>query len=553
MLSSTLQHTLKEVETAREEDQSERTNVAALQGRLKKLLPLQSARQAEVVEAEYQLHTLREALTEKEFIRSEALQAHEAQAAQAEEVAGVAEAEVAAVRQKLQEVQGLEAAAAKTLQELEARQAALHARCDPLETQRETQQQQIAERLEELQQEEQRLIETQQGPKSVRTRLEEFKAEAKTFRETIADLESDQHSLQHAADMAGSGLSRLREEAQKLQQQWGDMQWNIDKLQQSISHQNGELADDTRNTASTLHTLRLVEAEVQATTSDLSERAREEALAIEDLRHMTRENQLLHHELRQHQMRSHQLQAASKEHEAQQLPMLQELRGCEFQRESLLSACREAVEERQRKEVAVEALNQQVELYCSELQELHQSLEQLQQNEEAAQSGFQRGDSELAVLRSRMSEATQTLEMQEFASEEMKAERSKLRLAASSQQLAINEAVLSAASVSAQAETLRSEVQKLQQELDQAREQLSDERRRGEEAARKQQNLQNLLASQRQMQRQKEAERDLLRQRQAAPTPSVPSASDENTAALEHTLEDLAQLESAMVQETYLV
>ena len=34
----------------------------------------------------------------------------------------------------------------------QARQAALHARCDPLETQRETQQQQIAERLEELQQ-----------------------------------------------------------------------------------------------------------------------------------------------------------------------------------------------------------------------------------------------------------------------------------------------------------------------------------------------------------------------------------------------------------------
>ncbi|CAK9077634.1 unnamed protein product [Durusdinium trenchii] len=267
---------------------------------------------------------------------------------------------------------------------------------------------------------------------------------------------------------------------------------------------------------------------------------------------MTRENQLLHQQLRQHRSRAQQLDSASKEHEAQHLPMLQELRGREFQRDSLLAACQEAVEERQRTELAVDALNQQVESYVSELQELHGSFEQLRTKEEAAQSGFRDNDTEVAVLRARMTDATQRLEMQEFAEEELRAERSKLRLAAGAQQRSINEAVLGAQSVAAQAEALRSEVNGLQKELDQAREQLLDERRRADEAARSQRNLQALLAAQRQMQLQKEAERDRLRrtalEHGAGGLALGPDADDE-TSSLEQTLEDLAQLESQMAKE----
>ncbi|CAK9036482.1 Uncharacterized protein SCF082_LOCUS21751, partial [Durusdinium trenchii] len=550
-LSKSVGTTLQELDVAREECQSEQTNVAALQVRLRQLRPLQSARQEEAHEMEEQLERMRQELLQKEKLRAEAVEAQEEQAQQAQN-AEDAEAEATSARQKLQEARHLESAAQRTMEELQAREMRLARAVEPLEQQERQLRREVTMQTEELVEEQRRLEQTKQGPRSVRNRLQELTEEARSLREHIADLESDQQSLQRAADVAGAGLLQLQQEAQDLQRQRGDMQWTIDKLQQAIAHQQGDLADDTRSTSSALDALRLVEAEVQGTASDLSERGKEEKTALEDLRHMTRENQLLHQQLRQHRSRAQQLDSASKEHEAQHLPMLQELRGREFQRDSLLAACQEAVEERQRTELAVDALNQQVESYVSELQELHGSFEQLRTKEEAAQSGFRDNDTEVAVLRARMTDATQRLEMQEFAEEELRAERSKLRLAAGAQQRSINEAVLGAQSVAAQAEALRSEVNGLQKELDQAREQLLDERRRADEAARSQRNLQALLAAQRQMQLQKEAERDRLRrtalEHGAGGLALGPDADDE-TSSLEQTLEDLAQLESQMAKE----
>eukprot|EP00913_Durusdinium_trenchii_P010087 g9460.t1 len=479
----------------------------------------------------------------QEKLRAEAVEAQEEQAQQAQN-AEDAEAEATSARQKLQEngareARHLESAAQRTMEELQAREMRLARAVEPLEQQERQLRREVTMQTEELVEEQRRLEQTKQA-----FTAQELTEEARSLREHIADLESDQQSLQRAADVAGAGLLQLQQEAQDLQRQRGDMQWTIDKLQQAIAHQQGDL--------------------VQGTASDLSERGKEEKTALEDLRHMTRENQLLHQQLRQHRSRAQQLDSASKElissdfrvkpskllqeHEAQHLPMLQELRGREFQRDSLLAACQEAVEERQRTELAVDALNQQVESYVSELQELHGSFEQLRTKEEAAQSGFRDNDTEVAVLRARMTDATQRLEMQEFAEEELRAERSKLRLAAGAQQRSINEAVLGAQSVAAQAEALRSEVNGLQKELDQAWVQLLDERRRADEegrrrhraAARSQRNLQALLAAQRQMQLQKEAERDRLRrtalEHGAGGLALGPDADDE-TSSLEQTLE----------------
>ncbi|CAJ1346879.1 unnamed protein product [Effrenium voratum] len=448
-----------------------------------------------------------------------------------------AEARVQHARRRLQAASASEQSACATQQELEARHGRLTARLAQLTAAVESLRRRFAAGAAELAEEQARSAEVLSGPSSVRRKLQEMTEEGQRLRETIAEMEADQRELQQAADVAGAELLQLSAESQRLRAQRGELQWTLDKLRQTLAHQHGELADDTRGTALTLEELRLAENEVQTYQSELAERVREEEEALQDLRHMTRENQLLHHELRLAQQRHQVLEDATQEHEAQKLPMMQELRGKEFQCEELRKACQEVAQQRLRNEAAVEELAQQVESSYMEIQELQGSLQGLEQNEETTRGSFHKSDSELAVLRTRMHEVTQCLEMQEFAQEQRKADQSRLRWVAGSQQTAINEAMMGAAAVAAQADSLRAEVASTQRKLDQARERLADETRRGQEAARSQAKLQALLAQQRQMHWQREAECSALRR------PKLPSEGERQM------LEQVEELERKMSRE----
>ena len=540
-LSSSLARAAQELDEVRGQCQSEEASIRHLQLQMTSLgstLRSQEASTSELAALRLELGQRQDTL--REMVKEESESQASVWAARREGEAAEAHAE--ALQGRIKAVSDTESQMEEVLHELEAAAASRDRQRAALAERRHSFQAELAECLAEIAEEESRSAATKHGPGSVRMRLEELEEESIRLRGTISGLEADQVELVQISDSAEDRLRPLRAEAARVRTQRGEVQWTLDRLRRRVARQDGELVNSTATAAATSDVIRSVEAEVQSAQSELSERMHEVTLALDDLMHMTAENQLLHEQLKRCKTHRDRLAHALEEQDSQQLPMMQELRGHQFLRDTVLRAYQEAIDERQRKEVAVSEMSKQVENSFEEVNGLKQSLEALLHTEDVARSQLQSGDSELTVLRAKMSDATQVLEMQEFASEELRVESSRLRLAASSQQVAINEAVLSAAAVAAQADALRAEVQSLQHDLEQARGHLADGQLQRDEALKSKSKLEDLLSTQRQMQLQKEAEIHALRG-------TVDAAPAENGKALQQTLERLQRLKGFMGTE----
>lgn len=544
-LSSSLARAAQELDEVRGQCQSEEASIKRLQLQMTSLGSTLRSQEASTSEVTAQLAALRLELgqrqdTLREMVREESESQASVWAARREGEAAEAHAE--ALQGQIKAVSDSESHMEEVLRELEAAAASRDRQRAALAEERHSFEAELAECLAEMAEEESRSAATKHGPGSVRIRLEELEEESRRLRGTIAGLEADQAELLQISDRAEVRLRPLRAEAARVRSQRGEVQWTLDRLRHRVASQHGELVNSTTTAAATSDVIRTVETEVHSAQSELSERMHEVTLALDDLMHMTAENQLLHEQLQRCKSHRDRLAHALEEQDSQQLPMMQELRGHEFLRDTVLRAYQEAIDERQRKEVAVSEMSKQVENSLEEVSGLKQSLEGLLHTEDLAGSQLQSGHSELAVLRAKMSDATHVLEMQEFASEELRVESSRLRLAASSQQVAINDAVLSAAAVAAQADALRAEVQSLQHDLEEARGHLADGKLQRDEALKSKSKLEDLLSTQRQMQLQKEAEIHALRG-------TVDAAPAENGKALQQTLERLQRLEGFMGTE----
>eukprot|EP00416_Gambierdiscus_australes_P003623 CAMPEP_0171127044 /NCGR_PEP_ID=MMETSP0766_2-20121228/114527_1 /TAXON_ID=439317 /ORGANISM="Gambierdiscus australes, Strain CAWD 149" /LENGTH=154 /DNA_ID=CAMNT_0011590125 /DNA_START=18 /DNA_END=478 /DNA_ORIENTATION=- len=131
-----------------------------------------------------------------------------------------------------------------------------------------------------------------------------------------------------------------------------------------------ELASEVQETRRARQEAEVFEAEVQDVHGEVCEHRRDASLAMEDLMHMTRENQLLHNELLRAQHRSRVLLAAAREQRESMLPRLQALRGSELQREQAARAYQQVVDERRRYEAAITEVADEVERSRSEVEVL---------------------------------------------------------------------------------------------------------------------------------------------------------------------------------------
>ncbi|CAE7586633.1 unnamed protein product [Symbiodinium natans] len=544
-LSSSLGHATQELEDVRGRCQAEEASIHHLQVEMRSVASTARGHKAATSEAAAQLAVLQAELGQRQAaLREVIMEESESQASvtEARREAEAAEATAAGLRDQLQDVRHGAASTGEALRELEAGVASRQRQWAALREQRQAYKAELAECLAEIAGEVGRSAATARGPSSVRMRLQELEEESSRLHGTISGLEADQAELVQISDNADEKLRPLRSEAARVRAQRGEVQWTLDRLRHRRDCQHGELVDSTKTAASTSEAIRAVEAEVQTAQSELSERMHEVTLALDDLMHMTAENQLLHEQLQRAKSHRDHLSRALEEQDMHKLPLLQELRGHEHMRDTVLRTYQEAIDERQRKEAAVSEMSNQVASSFEEVNGLKQSLEALLHAEDTVRNQLQGGDSELAVLRAKMRDATQVLEMQEFAAQELRAESSRLRLAASSQQSAINEAVLGAAAVAAQAESLRAEVQTQQHDLEQARNHLADGQRQRDEAMKSKSQLEDLLSAQRQLQLQREAEIQAARG-------TLETTPTESGRALEQTLERLQRLEDCYAAE----
>lgn len=241
------------------------------------------------------------------------------------------------------------------------------------------------------------------------------------------------------------------------------------------------------------------------------ERHHDATLGLDDLEYMTRENQILHGELLDIRRQNEQLSAKAKEHEDLALPREQYFKGAEMQRENVLRAYQQVLDERRRNEVAATELSGQGDRTEAAAKALCDRLAAVQHGEKAARARMRQGGAELLSLRARLSDATRKLETCTLACSQAQASKAQTMQAAGTRQAAISEAVVNDAEMAAQVQALQNDVERSQQELQSAQASVADNRRELDAVRWQQTHMQGLLAQQRQSQQQLEAESALLR------------------------------------------
>jgi len=256
---------------------------------------------------------------------------------------------------------------------------------------------------------------------------------------------------------------------------------------------------------------RRAEAEVQALLNEAEQSRRDSALGLEDLLHMTRENQLLHGQLLRVRQQYDELSAAAKEHHARARPRAEELGEREAERTRMLRLYQEALDERQRNQAAIAEASGQAETAEHQAKALQMRLLGVTDGGESTRARLLRESAELVAARARLSDVARALEMQELTEEASGADRARLRHAVSTKTAEISEACMSNEAVAAQTEALRLDVESLQRDFQEAQLVLANGCRERDEAQKAQVRMQELLAQQRRAQLQLDAERGQLR------------------------------------------
>jgi len=289
-----------------------------------------------------------------------------------------------------------------------------------------------------------------------------------------------------------------------LQATRSDLQWTLGRLRHAVDLQQGEFAFGIQEAEATAEEVESLEAAERAMRSEVHERQRDAALGMDDLVHMTRENQLLHDELLRVKHQNEALSTVAHD-QASALSRQQALWGTELECENVVRVYQQVLDERRRNETAIAEITSQAEHSRLEAEAMQARLAMLQRREESARAQLLRGSTELLAVRARFSDVARTLEVQELAQEQASIERSRVQHLVGTQQAATSEAHLSSTAAGAEVGSLRAEVESLQRELQEAHLSLASWHWEREEAARREAKLQELLAQQRRAQQQLQA------------------------------------------------
>eukprot|EP00929_Paragymnodinium_shiwhaense_P099619 TRINITY_DN6136_c0_g1_i6.p1 TRINITY_DN6136_c0_g1~~TRINITY_DN6136_c0_g1_i6.p1 ORF type:complete len:1310 (+),score=449.97 TRINITY_DN6136_c0_g1_i6:125-4054(+) len=423
----------------------------------------------------------------------------------------LSEASAEVAEQRLSALREAGHAAEDGLRDLEARQAQLGSLLRGLEATREQLALQLRDATDMLA-EEKRLKENAfSGPAGVRSQLAQLSAEAERLRQAIQAVDAELSEFDQVASGSGAELRALREQLRQLQASGLDSQRCVDRLRHDVDMQLCELADSGQESQRDRSSLKRLRDEVESAEAEARRSQQEAALGLDDLLHMTRENQILHDELLQLRRQEELLQARSEEQQVAEIPRAQLLQGTYMEREHVVRAYQQAIEERQRNEVAIANLEEssQAALHNKEL--LQAKVAGLWAEEAQVRERMLSRHAELLTLRAQFSTATRSLQLCEVADGELDVQRTRKQAVISRQQAAMSEAYLKDADGAAAVEALRADVEQLQGDLTGLQASIAGSRREKEETLRRQLELQALLSQQRQVQQQLESENVLLR------------------------------------------
>mmetsp|Transcript_62720 Transcript_62720/g.136223 ORF Transcript_62720/g.136223 Transcript_62720/m.136223 type:complete len:606 (-) Transcript_62720:47-1864(-) len=509
----------------------ERETLQALEGRLaEESARLQSARlEAEQEEARLQ-----------QSARSE------------EESSAAAVAGEAAAARRLEDLSAAEGRVGTELEALETQQQQLAVLLHGLEATRTQATNQLQDVLGELAHEEKMLEEVTQGPAGARTMSSELAAEDSRLRAAIKSLDAERSELERVAASKAQELKRLRGRAAELRSARTDLQWSLDRLRHAVDLGHGELAGASRKMEAATREFEVLENEAHAARTEAAERRRDAALGLDDLLHMTRENQLLHDELSQTRRQHDVLVTRLEEHRAQHMPRIQAVRGAEMECENMIWAYRQVLEDRQRNEAAIAEAACQADRAKAEAGALEERIADLRRRESEAREASLLENSRLAAVRARLSGTARSLEMHELAVQTASVGRERLRERIGLRQAATSQAYMGESAANMEAEELSAEVEALQLTLRELQVSVTGASREKEEIYKQRLQLQDAIAQLRQGQQRVEAENITLKKLlgeagQGDPGPADASVVQSQT-ALRRTLAQqevlLAQMEA---------
>lgn len=430
--------------------------------------------------------------------------------ADAEAEARGAEASLSVLSSQLRDLEAAERTGGAALQELELRQQQLHGLLQGLENANAKLEIKTRDQQAEMEDEQRQALELEKSRAS--KRLEDLSHEAQQLRQTLQALDEDRRELQGVAAKKQQEVAQLRQKEGQLQSSRAEWQWKLTQLQHQADLQHGELTTSAHEAAALQAELGRMESEVLKAQTEVQEHSREASLGLEDLLHMTRENQLLQTELQRTRQREAALAAAAQDNRSQVLPRTQALKGMEMEHATALRAYQEALAGRQRNEEAVVELACQTERSQLEVVAFQERLNATLLSEEAARAVLLQTHAKMLAFRSRLSETARALELQELAAESAGVQRSQLRLAMGAHQAAIAD-VLGSAAAAGEVDGLRHDIEALQAETQGIKQTALEVRRQREDAERRHAQLQGLLAQQRLEQQRLETELTRLQER----------------------------------------
>jgi len=469
---------------------------------------------------------------------------------EAQELAN-ADAAVVVARRRLENLSGAGRSARDGLAELELQQGQLGALVHSLQSTREQLVGQLRDVGCALDDEPRLHEEALAGPSSTRARVEELAEEAGRLRRTLVSVDGDHAELISVATARLRRLGQLSEQMAQLRSARADMQWGLDRMRHTVDLQQGEIVDRVHEIEVYEQEAEVLGSEQLAARNEARERKRDASLAIEDLLHMTRENQLLHDQLLQIQQQHETLSLGAQEHKAMALPRAQYLQDMKMEREKVVRIYQQTVDECQRNEAAISEVALQGDHARADAKVMQRRVLGACELEHEERARSLQAHSELLALRTRIGGVTRALEAQGLAQEEAEAERTRVQHSMGLRQATISAAYLSDVAAGAELDSIRQAVVAQQEELQNMLVAAADTHRDLEEARRQQARLQEMLSHQRQVQQQAQLEHASLR-RSLGDVPSGAAAgaprarTQDVNAALYRTLVQQAELLAEM-------
>eukprot|EP00403_Amphidinium_massartii_P049062 CAMPEP_0178467958 /NCGR_PEP_ID=MMETSP0689_2-20121128/52676_1 /TAXON_ID=160604 /ORGANISM="Amphidinium massartii, Strain CS-259" /LENGTH=1332 /DNA_ID=CAMNT_0020095007 /DNA_START=41 /DNA_END=4036 /DNA_ORIENTATION=+ len=372
---------------------------------------------------------------------------------------------IASYKWRLEDLEAAEQSAQAGMSELEEQQAQLIQLTASLDGKQQQLQRQLVNTEQALAEEEHRVKQASSDPAQRHVLLEQIAAEDTQLRHTMAGLAASIKDMEPLVAAQQEELEGLRTEISACHSTRADFQWQMDRLKQASDKQQGELMARLQELEATSREVPSLEAQEQKLIALTEERRHEEALGVEDLLHMVRENQLLNEELLQLQGQEEALRTAATEQSDLGPSHVQAVKGTELQLEQVIESYRMALDDYRRGEVAVAELTAEGKRLEDEVETTQRSLAEVAHQEKLLQAHMTHDKEEISAMKARLNGATRELDAQEMACSQVTVRRVQLQSLVGYERAAESQAALKEVKKEPELDRLRREAEVLEEKL----------------------------------------------------------------------------------------